>query len=150
MSLGFYMDTILKQNGLKMIICLQKEWTEVFSPKKSWLQYFGQQTVHILDALDEDMRMNSEYFISNVLVPITKCDAYMMAKKENKKFTLHMNNCKVHKSKKTLAFLNAHGIYIAPHPSYSPDLDESDFFLFGALKNTSEILDFASPCEILS
>lgn len=80
------------------------------------------------------MRMNSEYFISNVLVPITKCDAYMMAKKENKKFTLHMNNCKVHKSKKILAFLNAHGIYIAPHPPYSPDLDESDFFLFGAQK----------------
>lgn len=122
----------------------------LFTKKIMITIFWSANGIHVIDVLDEDKRMNSEYFISNVLVPITKCDAYKRAKKENKKFTLHMDNCKVHKSKKTLAFLNAHEISIAPHPPYSPDLAGSDFFLFGALKNTSEILDFASPDEILS
>lgn len=32
------------------------------------------------------------------------------AQKANKKYALHMDNCKVHKSKLTLAFLKEHAI----------------------------------------
>ena len=61
-----------------------------------------------------------------------------------------MDNARVHRSKETMEFLQSHRISIAPHPVYSPDLAGSDFFLFGAMKGNSEMLDFTSPEEVLN
>ncbi len=111
--------------------------------------FWSKSGIQVLDVLDENLRMNSEYFIANVLVPLTQSQAYLNSKKQKKQFTLHMDNSRVHKSKLTLDFLHSHGITIAPHPAYSPDLALSDFFLFGALKGNSQYLEFKSPEEIV-
>ena len=46
-------------------------------------------------------------------------------------------------------FVKQHGIEIAPHPPYSPDLAPSDFYLFGALKSRMSGTKFTSSDEIV-
>ena len=112
--------------------------------------FWNKTGIQVLDALDEGMRMNSSYFIQNVLIPLTETKLFNDAKKQKKKYVLHMDNARVHRSKETMEFLQSHHISIAPHPVYSPDLAGSDFFLFGAMKGNCEKLDFTSPEEVLN
>ena len=51
-----------------------------------------------------------------------------------RKIWLHLDNCKVHNSKKTSEAIEQFGFKRAPHPPYSPDIAPSDFFLFGYTK----------------
>ena len=46
----------------------------------------------------------------------------------------HQDNAPYHKSLATMAKLNELSFEFLPHPSYSPDLAPSDYYLFAELK----------------
>ncbi len=49
-------------------------------------------------------------------------------------FYLHQDNASPHVSAPTLAFIGSNNIKLLPHPQYSPDLAQCDFFIFPYLK----------------
>jgi [histone H3]-lysine36 N-dimethyltransferase SETMAR len=53
---------------------------------------------------------------------------------EEKKVLFHQDNAPCHKSIKTTAKLHELGYELLLHPTYSPDLAPSDYFLFAGLK----------------
>ncbi|KAI6648179.1 Histone-lysine N-methyltransferase SETMAR [Oopsacas minuta] len=50
---------------------------------------------------------------------------------------LQHDNARPHVSSKTMAAIDGLGFEWPPHPSYSPDLAPSDYWLFGELKTSS-------------
>lgn len=94
--------------------------------------------------------MNSQTFIDDALTRILNSHQYQEAKNQKQSFILHMDNSKVHRSKKVNSFLAATGLKIAAHPPYSPDMAPSDFNLFGKLKRKIAGMEFASEEELLS
>jgi histone-lysine N-methyltransferase SETMAR len=55
-------------------------------------------------------------------------------RKTLKLFFTHLDNARLHNSKKSLECIQASKAKRLPHPVYSPDLAPSDFFFFGSLK----------------
>lgn len=104
--------------------------------------------IQVLDCVDPSLRINSEYFVQNILKELIKSDSFIKAKNQKQKFVLHMDNAPVHRSKCTQSFLKENGITVAPHPPYSPDLAPSDFYLLGWIKNNNQKIRFQSPEEI--
>ena len=47
----------------------------------------------------------------------------------------HQDNARPHTAKKTLELIEKFGWEVVPHLPYSPDLEPSDYHLFGPLKN---------------
>ena len=102
-----------------------------------------------IDCVESGQSMDSSYFISNVLTPISESELFNKAKKQKKKFSIHMDNAPIHKSAKTKKFLSDKGFHVPPHPAYSPDLAPSDFYLLGKLKTHPGSVKFSSPDEIV-
>jgi [histone H3]-lysine36 N-dimethyltransferase SETMAR len=69
---------------------------------------------------------------------------------EEKKALFHQDNAPVHKSIKTTAKLHELGYELLPHPTYSPDLASSDFFLFVNLKRMLARKKFSTNEEVIA
>jgi transposase len=67
---------------------------------------------------------------------------------ENQTCTLHHNNALVHALLLVLSYLAKHKISILPHPPYSPNFAQVDFFLFPKLKTTLKGRRFQTIEEI--
>ena len=63
---------------------------------------------------------------------------------------LHWDNAKPHVANHTRENLGSRGVRLLPHPSYSPDLAPSDFFLFGYLKGRIMGQKFATSPELVA
>ena len=127
---------------------MEKERSTFHNKKVMVTIFWGINGICVLDTLTSTERMNSQYFINNILVKITKSDIYKKVKNAKKRLIIHMDNCPVHKSNASSQFLSQNGFFVAPHPPYSPDLAPSDFFLFGYLKEPNFSLEFKDAYEV--
>lgn len=107
---------------------------------------FTKNKLLLIDLLPQGQSFNSDYFILNVLTP-----TLMEFRKDYKRvhMKLHVDNCRVHNSKKTKNWLDENKIIRVPHPPYSPDLAPCDYFLFGYIKEKLIGLTFNEPTELL-
>lgn len=106
---------------------------------------FTKHELLLVDLLPQGQSFNSEYFISNVMIPTLQRFQEVTGRKKAK---LHLDNCRVHNSKKSYEWYNLNHIIRIPHPPYSPDLAPSDFFLFGYIKNKLAGRSFDSPTDL--
>lgn len=88
----------------------------------------------IVNFLPEGESYDSEYFISNILEPLSNERQNIWAGSKRKKIWLHLDNSKVHNSILTSQKYNVLGFKRTPQPPYSPDIAPSDFYLFGFLE----------------
>lgn len=100
-------------------------------------------------ALPEGVTWTAQYFIEHVLIPLMNTECYKQCRKQRRKFTLHMDNARVHTAAIVQRFIEENGFVCAPHPPYSPDLAPSDFYLFGALKERIRGIEFEDSDEIV-
>jgi histone-lysine N-methyltransferase SETMAR len=120
-----------------------------FGAKKVMVSLFWSvDGIRVLNILESDSTMNSEYFTQHIIAPLAESEQRLKAKKQKQKFVMHMDNAPIHKSAKTQHHIQDKGLVTAPHPAYSPDLAPSDFFLFGRLKTHPGSLRFETPDEI--
>jgi hypothetical protein len=63
---------------------------------------------------------------------------------------IHMGNARAHISRKAFTFCLENHLGMALHPTYSPDLALSDFFLFGHVKHARERAGFPSEETLLA
>ena len=71
-----------------------------------------------------------------------------MKKRPQSQFYLHLDNCKVHTSKITSEKIKELDLIKVPHPTYSPDIAPSDFYLFGDMKRKLQGKSFDDPQDL--
>ena len=104
--------------------------------------------IALLKILPPGEYINSTTFIEKVLDPLTGYPTFVEAKKSWKKFYLHFDNAKPHKAKCASDYMQLKKFTNPPHHAYSPDLEPSDFYLFGKLKDKFEGTRFENDEEL--
>ena len=69
---------------------------------------------------------------------------------KKRKVLFHQDNAPCHKLTATMAKLHELHVELLPHPSYSPDLGPSDYWLFADFKRTLQGKRFGSNEEVIS
>ena len=110
--------------------------------------FWNPHGIIVIDGAERGTAINSEMFIDNILTPIANSEQFEKAKRWHRTFTLHMDNSRVHRSKKVKTFMQDKSLHNAPQPPYSPDLAPSDFYLFGYLKYKLKERQFSSVEEL--
>jgi hypothetical protein len=88
----------------------------------------------LVDVLPSGTRFNADYFCNMILSKVSNNGRKGSKQKTFKKMMLHMDDCRVHNSKKTEHKLKEMKLRRAPHPAYSPDISPMDFWFFGFSK----------------
>ncbi|GFV72699.1 mariner Mos1 transposase [Trichonephila clavipes] len=86
-----------------------------------------------IDYLKKGKPINSDYYVA-LLERLKDEIAEKWPHLKKKKVLFHQVNAQCHKSMKSMAKLHELSFELLPHPTYSPDLAPSDFFLFSDLK----------------
>jgi histone-lysine N-methyltransferase SETMAR len=88
----------------------------------------------VVDKSPIGTKMNSDYFITNIL-GLFEQNIFPNGKKpQPKRLIVHLDNCLIHTRRASEAFMAEHNMIRVKHPSYSPDLAPSDFYLFPTIK----------------
>ena len=85
---------------------------------------------HVVNAKPTSVRFNSSYMCDIILPELLEKKHEFMCNPNENPIYIHLDNCRVHNSKKTNCFFISKNILRVIHPPYSPDIAPSDFFLF--------------------
>ena len=145
----FYLDTDYDHQWLPREEKPPDRIKQKIDSKKYMVTIFWNPTGFlIVEALDDDMVFNSDYFRDEILEQIkdrTSDDREILGGN----LILHFDNARPHISKKVMEYLDQNEIKRAPQPPYSPDIAPSDFFLFGYMKEKLKGCRFNSKEELL-
>jgi transposase len=94
----------------------------------------------LIMALHKGRTFNTEYYHDNILAALTQ----LQPEDESRKLVVHADNAKAHIVQKCRTFCEENGLWLAPHPPYSPNLAPSDFFLFDYVKERLKGMVFPS------
>ncbi|GFS05480.1 transposase [Elysia marginata] len=94
--------------------------------------------------LKQGNTVNSERYISK----LRKLSVGLKRVRPTKHAILHPDNARLHTSRQTEEALHKVNFVELPHPSYSPDLAPSDFYLFPKLKEHLRGNHFASDEDV--
>jgi histone-lysine N-methyltransferase SETMAR len=108
--------------------------TDIATKKFMYTIMWNPSGFHVIDKLPLGAKMNSGHYTANVLQPLYEVFFPRGRKPRAKRLVVHVDNCSVHRSGATEAFMESHEMIRMPHPPYSPDLAPSDFYLFGLVK----------------
>jgi hypothetical protein len=93
-----------------------------------------------IDRLSNHIKMNSAYFMTNMLIPLEQAIFSRARAPHEKRLVVHLDNCSVHTGRVSTDWLEEHNILRMPHPGYSPDLAARDFCLFPTVKDKLECI----------
>lgn len=93
---------------------------------------------------------NSDYFINDVLKPISELKKVKKLKRNKRLCRLHYDNARCHVSQKVKKYLFNSPFSLIPYPLYSPDLSPCDFGLFGTMKNSFKGRSFDTEEDLLN
>jgi hypothetical protein len=81
----------------------------------------------LIVALPKERTFNAEHYRDNIRTVLTQ----LQPEDNGRKLVVHADNATAQKHR---TFCQGNGLRLAPHPTYSPGLAPSDFFLFGYVK----------------
>jgi hypothetical protein len=88
----------------------------------------------VADKLPTGTKMNSDYFITNILEPLKQKIFPNGREPHAKRLTVHLDNSSIHTSGASEVFMARHNIRRLNNPPCSPDLAPSDFYLFSTIQ----------------
>jgi hypothetical protein len=88
---------------------------------------------HVVKALPKWSKFNAQYYTNTMRVAISDWKRLSWRTQESK-LLLQADNCRPDTAKVSTDYITRNGMKRALHPTYSPDLAPSDFFLFGYVK----------------
>jgi len=145
----FFLDNPVDGQWASSIDEVKKNVNRTIQSKKVMLTIlWGIEGFYVVEALANKQKFDSDYFTS-LLVKLKKNLHSMRRSKSMKKVYLHLDNAKVHTSRATVAKAEELGFKIMEHPSYSPDIAPSDFFLFGYIKEKLKNKNFETVDELM-
>jgi hypothetical protein len=104
---------------------------------------------YVIDMLSNDTKMNSDYFVTNILIPLEQAIFPRGRASHQKRLMIHLDNCSVHASRASTNWLRKHNMRRMPHPPYSSDLPASNFYLFPTIKEKLERIQVADDDQFL-
>jgi hypothetical protein len=99
----------------------------------------------LIVVLPKGRTFNAEYYRDNILAALTQ----LQPEDDGRKIIVHADNAKTQTVQKCRTFCEENGLWFPAHPSYSPDLAPSDFFLFGYVRERLKGMVFPSCKELL-
>jgi hypothetical protein len=93
---------------------------------------------YVVDRLSNDTKMNSDYFVTNILIPLEQVIFPRRKTPYQKRLVIHLDNCSVETSRASTDWLEEHGMRCMSHPPYLHGLAPSDFYLFPTVKEKLE------------
>jgi transposase len=100
---------------------------------------------HLLDVLLNGSTFNTEYY--RVHIPAEFLP--LRPQVDGRIVIIHGGNVRPHRARKYRTLCEANRLRLTVHPSHSPDLSPSDFFLFGYIKHCLQGIVFASETNRL-
>jgi histone-lysine N-methyltransferase SETMAR len=104
---------------------------------------------HVVDLMTEQHSYNTQYFLSHILETLLLAVFPDGHKPHSCRLSLHLGNCRVHRSKASAYLFAENPIIRVPHPLYSPELAPSDFWLFGHMNVALGGQRFPGPEDLL-
>jgi hypothetical protein len=98
---------------------------------------------YFVDRLPNDAKMNSDYFVTNMLISLAQMIFPCRRAPHEKRLVISVDNCSVHTSRGSTDWLEKHGIHRIPDQLYSPNLATSDLYLFSTVKEKLERIHLA-------
>jgi hypothetical protein len=83
----------------------------------------------VVDLMTEQHNYSTQSFLSHILEPLLLVVFPDGHKPHSRRLSLHLNKCRVHRSKASVNSFAENSIIRVCHPLYSPDLTPSDFWL---------------------
>ena len=112
----------------------ESDGSQIETEKMMVTVMWGVNGIYLIDCLPEHTSFNTSYFIEHILKPLKESSDDIWSEWGKRFLWLHLDNCKVHNSKRAFEAYAKLGFKRTPHPPYSPDIAPSDFFLFGYVK----------------
>ena len=110
--------------------------------------YWNPNGFLLIDALPKGSKFNADYYINNILIPLTE-NGTLYPDTNGRRLNLHVDNARPHTAKKSTQTMEYLGLKKVHHPTYSPDIAPSDFFLFGYAKEKLKGIKFNSRDELI-
>jgi hypothetical protein len=85
-----------------------------------------------------DAKINSAYFVTNVLTPLQQAIFTRGRAPHQKRLVIDLDNCSIRTSRASREWLKEHDMLRMPQPSFSPGLALTDFYLFPTVKGRLE------------
>jgi hypothetical protein len=104
---------------------------------------------YVVDRLPNDTKMNSDYFVTNILIYLEQMIFPCRRTPHEKGLVVSVDNCSVHTSRDSTDWLDKHDIHRMPDQSYSPNLATSDLYLFPIVKEKLEWIHLADEDQFL-
>jgi hypothetical protein len=102
----------------------------------------------VVKALPKWSKFNAQYYTNNIVVAISDWRRFS-GRTEESKLSLHVDNFRPEPARVSTDYITRNGMKPARHPSSSPDLAPSDFFLFGCVKSKLTGYRAESESELL-
>jgi hypothetical protein len=100
---------------------------------------------HVVDLMTEQHRYDTQDFLGHILEPLLLAVFPDGRKPRSRRRSLHLDNCRVHRSKASENFFAENSLIRGPHPLDSLDLGPSVFWFFGHMKAALAAQPFARP-----
>jgi hypothetical protein len=127
----------------------QKVTQQIGTQKVVLAAIWGIDGFHVLNLMTEQHCYNIHFFFSNAVEALFSAIFPEGRKPHFRRLSVHLDNCRVHCSKAAETFFADNGIARVPHPSYSPDLTPSKFWLFGNKKGALARQRFTGSAGLL-
>jgi histone-lysine N-methyltransferase SETMAR len=111
---------------------------------------WGTDEFYTVNMMTERHSYNTQYFVSHILEPLMLAVFPGRRRSHSRLLSLHLDNCRVHRSKVSENSLAENYIIRVPHLPYSPDLAPSDFWFFGHMKAALAGQQFPEPGNLLT
>jgi len=111
--------------------------------------FWDSQGVIMIDYLEQGKTITGDYYASLLVKLRDAIKDKRRGKLRNGVLLLH-DNARSHSSRIAVASAKQCGFELLPHPSYSPDLAPSDFYLFPELKENIRGQVFDSDYDVMS
>jgi hypothetical protein len=136
--------------GLCREMMWPQNWDLIFKAKFIFRIIWNPSGFYVVDRLSNDTKMNSAYFVTNILTPLEQAIFPRWRVSHQKKFVIHLNNCSVHTSRASRDWLEEDDMRRMPQPFYSFHLISSDFYLFPTVKEKLERTQVADKDQFLN
>ena len=111
--------------------------------------FWDAKDIVLIDYLQKGKTINGEHY-AKLLRELQQATKSKQPGKLIKGVLLHLDNAPAHKSLVAMFAVHDCGFELIDHPSYSPDLAPSDYFLFSNLKKHLAGIRYKSDDDIIS
>jgi histone-lysine N-methyltransferase SETMAR len=111
----------------------ERERRTIQSEKVMLMIVWNSSGFHLINVLQKGFKFNASLYVTQI--PGTLSDwPRIHVGRTNRKLCVHADNSRPHTATVTLQFMQQNMMMRVPHPTYSPDLASSDFYLFDYIK----------------